>query len=127
VVKAQKADILKKSREHNLLMKEFIYDKALFDQENEKKEQLKLKMQVKLTQLTTLYGYAFSELFIALMHLKVMRTYIDGILRFGIPPKFYLGLVEPARGREQQIINKMTEVFMDPNLRAMFGVDKGEE
>ena len=34
--------------------------------------------------------FAFSELFVILMHIKIMRAYIDGVLRFGIPPRFYL-------------------------------------
>lgn len=40
----------------------------------------------------------FQELFSALIHLKVMRTYVDGVLRFGIPPKFFMGVVKPTRG-----------------------------
>jgi hypothetical protein len=39
--------------------------------------------------------YNFAELFQGLMHLKIMRTYVDGVLRFGIPPKFYLGIIKP--------------------------------
>jgi hypothetical protein len=35
------------------------------------------------------------------MHLKVMRAYIDGVLRFGIPPRFYLGIVKPGKGRDK--------------------------
>jgi hypothetical protein len=29
---------------------------------------------------------AFQAVFVALMHLKVVRAYIDGVLRFNIPP-----------------------------------------
>jgi len=32
----------------------------------------------------------YGELFISAMHLKVMRVYIDGVLRFGIPPTFHM-------------------------------------
>lgn len=32
----------------------------------------------------------FGELYISAMHLKIMRVYIDGVLRFGIPPEFHL-------------------------------------
>jgi V-type H+-transporting ATPase subunit C len=53
--------------------------------------------------LSTRSYYAFSELFIALMHLKVMRAYIDGVLRYGIPPKFYIGIIKAAKGREKMI------------------------
>ena len=50
------------------------------------------------SQLSNKSYFAFSELFMALMHLKVMRTYIDGVLRFGIPPKFYIGIMKPGKG-----------------------------
>jgi V-type H+-transporting ATPase subunit C len=57
----------------------------------------------------------------ALMHLKVMRAYIDGVLRFGIPPKFFLGIVKPTKGKEKQVLNSMTDVFIDPTLKDMYG------
>jgi hypothetical protein len=38
------------------------------------------------------------------MHLKVVRAYIDGILRFGIPPTFFIGVVIPKRGLEKVIL-----------------------
>jgi hypothetical protein len=38
------------------------------------------------------------------MHLKVIRAYIDGVLRFGIPPKFFVGIVMPKKGVEKQIL-----------------------
>ena len=39
------------------------------------------------------------------MHLKVMRAYIDGVLRFGIEPKkFTLAIVMPRRSTEKSIL-----------------------
>ena len=64
--------------------------------------------------------FAFSELFIALMHLKVMRVFIDGVLRFGIPPKFYIGIVRPAKGQDKQALLKLTEAFMDHSMKEMY-------
>ena len=71
--------------------------------------------------MSTRSYYAFSELFIALMHLKVMRAYIDGVLRFGIPPKFFLGIVRPGKGRDKQILQSMCETFADASLKDMYG------
>jgi hypothetical protein len=31
------------------------------------------------------------------MHLKIMRTFVDGVLRFGIPPKFFIGIIKPGK------------------------------
>jgi len=41
---------------------------------------------------------------IALMHLKVIRAYIEGVLRFGIEKKFMIGLVCPRKGAERLIL-----------------------
>jgi hypothetical protein len=55
------------------------------------------------------------------MHLKVMRAYIDGVLRFGIPPKFYIGIVMPKKGAEKTILNDMMSVLAEASLMEMYG------
>ena len=72
--------------------------------------------------------FAFSELFIALMHLKVMRVFIDGVLRFGIPPKFYIGIVRPAKGQDKQALAKLSEAFLDKSMMEMYSTkDEGAD
>jgi len=63
----------------------------------------------------------FQELFQALVHLKIMRTYIDGVLRFGIPPKFFLGIIEPGKKSEQKIKDNLTAAFAEAHLKEMYG------
>jgi V-type H+-transporting ATPase subunit C len=41
--------------------------------------------------------FNFQELFVSLIHLKIMRTFVDSVLRFGIPPKFFMGIIKPNR------------------------------
>ena len=60
--------------------------------------------------------YNFNELFQALLHLKIMRTYIDGVLRYGIPPKFYMGILKPAKGQDKKIMDKMLKIFAEEHL-----------
>ena len=55
------------------------------------------------------------------MHLKVMRVFIDGVLRFGIPPRFYIGIVRPAKGQEKTVLQKLSETFADKNMADMYG------
>jgi len=55
------------------------------------------------------------------MHLKVMRAYIDGVLRFGIPPKFYLGIIRPTKGQDKKIMAAMMDAFADPSMKDMYG------
>lgn len=55
------------------------------------------------------------------MHMKVVRAYIDGVLRFGIPPKFYIGLVIPKPKSERVILQDMSNVLADASLADMYG------
>ena len=55
------------------------------------------------------------------MHLKVMRAFIDGVLRFGIPPRFFIGIAKPHKGREKEVVQKLTEVFADRAMADMYG------
>ena len=61
-------------------------------------------MTQKQAKLVSTATECFQELFTALMHLKVLRVFIDGVLRFGIPPNFYIGLVIPKKGDERKIL-----------------------
>jgi V-ATPase subunit C len=63
----------------------------------------------------------FQELFSALMHLKIIRVYIDGVLRFGIPPNFYVGLVIPKKGEERKILQIMSDHLADAEFKDMYG------
>ena len=65
--------------------------------------------------------YNFQELFQALLHLKIMRTYIDGVLRFGIPPRFFLGIIKPTKNMDNKIMQKLTDTFAEEHLREMYG------
>jgi V-type H+-transporting ATPase subunit C len=64
---------------------------------------------------------SFVELFIALMHLKIMRAYVDSVLRFGIPPKFVLGIYKPVKGKEKQILTSMQNEFGDEKMKFAYG------
>lgn len=50
-----------------------------------------------------------------------MRTYIDGVLRFGIPPVFLLGFIKPGKNMDEKIKQRLTECFAEEHLKEMYG------
>lgn len=62
------------------------------------------------------------------MHLKIIRVHIDGVLRFGVPASFYIGLVIPRRGEERKILQNMSDHLAEAEFRDMYGekVDASE-
>lgn len=63
----------------------------------------------------------FGELFQALMHLKVMRVFIDGVLRFGIPPKFFLCVLKAEKDKDKKIMDNLSNYFAEEHLKDMYG------
>jgi V-type H+-transporting ATPase subunit C len=55
------------------------------------------------------------------MHLKVMRVFIDGVLRFGIPPRFFIGIIKPNKGYEKAVLAKLCDTFADDAMKEMYG------
>jgi V-type H+-transporting ATPase subunit C len=55
------------------------------------------------------------------MHLKVIRTYIDGVLRFGIPPRFFMSIIKPAKGTEKKLLALLSENFAEASMKDMYG------
>jgi len=110
-----------KARSENILMRKFVYDYEKYKADLHQKTVLETSFEQQKHHLSGRCYFAFSELFIALMHLKVMRAFIDGVLRFGIPPRFYIGIVKPNKGHEKQVLIKLSETFADKAMAEMYG------
>ena len=104
VFTSQLNDYLKKGKDAGLYLRTFKYDYEAYKKELQLKTEYENKVNLLKSTLATKAMFGFSELLIALMHLKVMRAFIDGVLRFGIPPRFYIGLVQPVKGQEKAVL-----------------------
>jgi V-type H+-transporting ATPase subunit C len=124
----QSEDAIKALRRKGYTARVFTYDKNAWEAENKERNILKEQVTNLTVTLMRSATASFQQLFSALMHLKVMRAYIDGVLRFGIPPKFYIGIVIPKKGHERTILNDMTAVLAEKSLMEMYGekVDANE-
>lgn len=63
----------------------------------------------------------FGELFQALVHLKIMRVFIDGVLRYGIPPKFFLCFMKPEKNKDKKVMDALSTHFAEEHLKDMYG------
>lgn len=127
VFKDKLQDYLKEGRNAGLILRPFTYDLENYKKELEQCTKLEDRVGL-LTQ--TLYKrglFAFSELYIALLHLKVMRAFIDGVLRFGIPPRFAIAIVHPQKGMEKQVLANLNQRFNDQSLSELYGTGSKDD
>lgn len=121
VYKAQADDVMKALRRKGYTSRTFTYDKPTWERENQERGILKEEVANLTQTLMRAATGSFQQLFVALMHLKVVRVYIDGVLRFGIPPKFYIGIVMPKKGAEKAILTDMCAVLAEESMKEMYG------
>lgn len=118
----QVEDVLKACRKAGVTARQFKYDRAAWQAEKQELDTLKMEFQNMQQRLNQLSTDRFQDMFVALMHLKVMRAYIEGVLRFGIERQFMIGLLCPRRGMERVLLQQMTEALVtDVNEREFYG------
>lgn len=101
--------------------RQFEYDEEKYQQELEEAKKIEAELGEVTGKLERRCYFTFSELYVGLIHLKVMRTYIDGVLRYGIPPKFLLTIVESKPSQDKTILKKLTELYADEGAKDMYG------
>ena len=99
----------------------FKYDEEGYQKDLEEAKVIEGKLNKLTGKLEKRCYYAFSELYVGAIHLKVMRAYIDGVLRFGIPPKFLLTVVHAKSGNDRKILKSLTDLYSDPKMKGMYG------
>lgn len=123
VVMENSADtfLIKCKQKIGFTAKPFEYDQESYQKELEEAKVVEGKLNKVTGKLEKRCYFSFSELYISSIHLKIMRTYIDGVLRFGIPPKFLLTVVNSKSGYEKKVLKQLTDEFADSKMRDMYG------
>jgi len=45
------------------------------------------------------------------MHLKLIRCFVESVLRFGLPVDFTISVVKPVKGKEQQMLKALEQKY----------------
>ncbi|KAH3764435.1 V-type proton ATPase subunit C [Pelomyxa schiedti] len=67
----------------------------------------------------------FAESFIAWVHLKVIRTFVESVLRYGLPPNFLTVICKPKRD-EKKTLTAMARMFEYLGDSKMLAKDKDD-
>ncbi len=121
VAKAQSDDVIKACRKIGTTAKTFSYDRQAWEEDKRLLTELKDAFDNKRMHLNQVATDLFQDSMVALMHLKVIRAYIEAVLRFGIEKQFLIGLVCPKRGAERQILNQLNNCLAEEHLREYYG------
>jgi len=114
-------DYVRQLKKNQFQAQEFEYDGDAYVANKNLEAQLRQELRTCNDKLVTKSFHNFQELFQAIVHLKIMRIFIEGVLRFGIPPVFLMGFINPAKGCEDKIKARLTDSFAEEHLKEMYG------
>ena len=121
VNKSQGDDAVKALRKIGVSSKVFAYDRDGWEAEKHELEVLREQFENKQKTLNQVATDVFQETMSALMHLKVIRAFIEGVFRYGIDKNFMIGLVCPRKGSEKSILMEMADLLAEQGMREYYG------
>ncbi len=96
------------------------YNVAAYEEEKKRRTELETKIQIVETDLKKNCEIVYSALFECLMHLKILRSHVECVLRWGVPPKYLVSLIKAPAGKEKKILQSLIKVFSDTGIAPIF-------
>ncbi|XP_077912099.1 V-type proton ATPase subunit C 2 isoform X5 [Halichoerus grypus] len=90
-------DFKTKARENKFTVREFYYDEKEIKREREEMSRLLSDKKQQYGPLLRWLKVNFSEAFIAWIHLKALRVFVESVLRYGLPVNFQAVLLQPHK------------------------------
>jgi len=69
----------------------------------------------------------FSEAFIAWIHLKAIRVFVESVLRYGLPTNFQAMLLLPNKNRQTRLRKALQELYGHLSSKSVFGRDDSKD
>lgn len=98
-------------RQHRYTVRDYSYDKNKYREVIEARQVSEAELRKQESVLRRICQAAFSDAIVAWTHLKATRTFVEAVLRFGVPPNFGAYLVKPGKYSNKQA--KLRSELMD--------------
>jgi len=100
-------------------------------QKIQRKEEIKKKLEAEKDKLKKgLIRWCktnFSEAFIAWIHLKAIRVFVESVLRYGLPSNFQAMLLLPNKGKSKRLRKILHELYGYLSTKNVFSKEEEED
>ncbi|OLY84206.1 V-type proton ATPase subunit C [Smittium mucronatum] len=103
-------DFTTAAKEKKFIVREFEFSEEQIESELEL-ERKKGQAQEELIQFLEWSQSSFSDLFSGWFHVKVLRLYVESLLRYGLPPDFVSIVVEVPTKIQRQLKTKLNKAY----------------
>lgn len=113
-----------KCRDRKYMVRDFQYDESTISKDSEQLKTLEQNKKDKFGPLVRWLKINFSESFMAWIHIKALRVFVETVLRYGLPVNFQAIIIKP----QKKNVKKLREIFdnMYSHLNASTEISKKE-
>ena len=115
-------EFTKALRDKRFLVRDFVWDPTQSSKSSMAMEQLQVEVDGMKSALLRWGKNHFGDAFVAWMHIKVIRVFVESVLRYGLPVDFTAVLYKVHSGKEQNLIDSL-----DKEIGAAEADEAGEE
>ncbi|XP_070798175.1 V-type proton ATPase subunit C 1 isoform X2 [Pituophis catenifer annectens] len=98
-----------KARENKFMVRDFQYNEEEMKADKEEMNRLSTDKKKQFGPLVRWLKVNFSEAFIAWIHVKALRVFVESVLRYGLPVNFQAMLLQPNK----RTMKKLREILYD--------------
>ncbi|GAA6049074.1 hypothetical protein JCM3770_003874 [Rhodotorula araucariae] len=109
-----KDEFAQKAREKKFIVRDFTYDEQAIEKQRRELEALVVEEKEMWADLLRLSRINFSELFQVLVHVKVVRAYVESVLRYGLPAAYFGAVVKPEPKQLDKLLAALS-AFLVPS------------
>ncbi|KZT21706.1 ATPase, V1 complex, subunit C [Neolentinus lepideus HHB14362 ss-1] len=124
-------EFVQKCRENKFIVRDFQYSEGALAKQREELDTADTTEKELWTELLRLSRTNFSESFQLLVHLKVLRLFVESVLRYGLPANYTGLIIKPDPKQVKKILTILSSQFsyLAPrsNKRTMNGKGGGNE
>jgi len=111
VFKRVKEEFVQRCREEKFTVREFQYDEAAVLKQQREMEELKHSERDLWAELLRVSRINYSEGLELLVHLKVIRGFVESVLRYGLPASYFSAFIKPDPKNSKKLVNNLNSYF----------------
>lgn len=99
------------AREKKFLVRDFVYDEQALEAGKNEITKLESDKKKQFGPLVRWLRVNFSDCFIAWMHVKALRVFVESVLRYGLPVNFQAMLLQPSKKTHKRIKDALNSCY----------------
>ncbi|EKM83402.1 hypothetical protein AGABI1DRAFT_81175 [Agaricus bisporus var. burnettii JB137-S8] len=104
-------EFIQKCRDHKFIVRDFVYSEEEIEKQKEDHENANKTEKELWTELLRISRTNFSEAFQILVHLKVVRLFVESVLRYGLPANYAGLIVKPDSKSTKKVFHVLQSQF----------------